>query len=158
MAARAVVPLVTGQSMVQTLQELVIPLIQIKKKRKSDVKKVNVEIIPLRNISTNSVNVSIYQSEIIDEKTKPITLKISFESSNGVTLSDVVKYTFDSKESYDTNREKRFKLTFKQDINAYNNKIIKLILREVKQESDETPIYKSLDVKLALSFFNDFDD
>ncbi|QFR43758.1 BREX-1 system phosphatase PglZ type A [Sulfurimonas xiamenensis] len=141
-----------------TLQELVIPLISVKKARSTDVKDVNVEIIPLRNISTNTVNVALYQSEIVDEKTQPITLKISFESVDGVTLSDEFKHTFDSTEQYDTNRESRFRLTFKQDINKYNNQTIKLVTKKVLDGSSETPIYKELEVKLALSFFNDFDD
>jgi uncharacterized protein (TIGR02687 family) len=141
-----------------TLQELVIPLIQIKKKRATDVKDVDVAIIPIRNISTNSVNISAYQSQIVDEKIKPLTLKIAFESSDGVLLSDIVKHTFDSKEVHDTNRETKFRLTFKQDINTYNNQTIKLTMRKVLAESNETPLYKTMDVKLALSFFNDFDD
>jgi len=141
-----------------SLQELVIPLIEIKKKRATDIQDVNVEIIPIRNISTNSVNVALYQSEVVDDKTKPITLKISFQSINGVTLSDEFKHTFNSSELYDTNREKRFKLTFKQNINEYNNQIIKLVTKKVLDGSNETPIYKEFEVKLSLSFFNDFDD
>jgi len=141
-----------------TLQELVIPLIQIKKKRATDVKDVTVDIIPIRNISTNTVNVALYQSEVVNDKTKPITLKISFESSDGVTLSDEFKHTFDSQEQYDTNRETKFKLTFKQDVNEYNNQTIKLVARKVLSGSSETPVYKQLAVKLALSIFNDFDD
>ena len=141
-----------------TLQELVVPLIHIKKKRATDVKEVNVEIIPLRNISTNTVNVSLYQSEVVDDKTKPVTLKVSFESRDGVLLSDEFKHTFDSQEQYDSNRETRFRLTFKQDIDAYNNQTIQLVTRKVLSNSSETPMYKKLDVKLALSIFNDFDD
>jgi len=141
-----------------TLQELVIPLIQIKKRRTADVKEVTVDIIPLRDVSTNTVNVSLYQREVVNDKTKPITLKISFESSDGVMLSDEFKYTFDSQEQYDTNRETKFRLTFKQDVTDYNNQTIKLVTRKVLAESRETPIYKQLPVKLALSIFNDFDD
>jgi hypothetical protein len=140
------------------LQELVIPLIHIKKKRATDVKEVTVDIIPLRDVSTNTVNVSLYQSEVVNEKTKPITLKISFESSDGVTLSDEFKHTFDSQEQYDTNRETKFRLTFKQDVTDYNNQTIKLVARKILEGSNETPIYKQLPVKLALSIFNDFDD
>lgn len=143
-----------------SLQELVIPLIEVnvKKGKSTDAKEVNVDIIPMRNISTNTVNASFYQSEIVDEKTKPITLKISFESANGVILSDEIKHTFNSTEQYDTNRETRFKMTFKQNINEYNNQNIKLVAKKVLDGSSETPIYKQLEVKLALSFFNDFDD
>lgn len=142
-----------------TLQELVIPLIEINiGKGKVNISEVNVEIIPIRNISTNIVNVSLYQSETVDDKTKPLTLKVAFESMDGKILSDEIRHTFDSNDQYDTNRENRFKLTFKQDINAYNNKTIKLVARKILENSSETPVYKELETKLALSFHNDFDD
>jgi hypothetical protein len=141
-----------------TLQELVIPVIEIKKQRQENTKIVNVEIIPLRNITTNSVNVALYQTEAVNEKVQPITLKIAFESIDGKILSDEIKYTFDSNEQYDTNRETRLKLTFKQDVNEYNNKTIKLVARRVIDGSTETPLYKELETKLQLTFFNDFDN
>jgi len=142
-----------------TLQELVIPLIEVNiGKGKVQIKEVNVDIIPIRTISTNSINVSLYQSEIVDNNIKPITLKISFQSENGVVLSDEIKHTFNSEEQYTTNRETKFKITFKQNINEYNNQTIKLVTKKVLTESNETPIYKEFKVKLALSFFNDFDD
>ena len=142
-----------------SLQELVIPLIEVNiGKGKKEIKQVNVDIIPMRSISTNTVNVSLYQSEIVDDKTKPITLKISFQSADGVLLSDAFKHTFNSTEQYDTNRETRFKMTFKKNINEYNNQNIKLVTKKVLDGSSETPIYKEFEVKLALSFFNDFDD
>ena len=77
---------------------------------------------------------------------------------DGVTLSDVLMHTFDSQEEYNTNRETKLKLTFKQDINNYNNQTIKLITKKVLKGSNEIPTYKALEVKLSLSFFNDFDD
>jgi len=140
------------------LQEIVIPLITIKKKRSTDTKEVNVEIFPLRNISTNTVTVALYQADIANEKTKPVTLKIAFESKDGTQLSDSVTHTFDSTEQYDTNREVRFKLTFKKDIDSYNNQTIRLVTRKILPQSSETPVYKQIDVKLTLSIFNDFDD
>jgi len=143
-----------------TLQELVIPLIEVNitKNKAQDTQEVNVEIIPIRNISTNTVNVSLYQSEALGEKIKPLTLKIGFESMDGQILSDQITHTFDSSDNYDMNREKRFRFTFKQDINAYNNKTIKLVARKVLEGTSEIPLYKELETKLALSFFNDFDD
>jgi len=141
-----------------SLQELVIPLIKIKKRRQSDVREVEVEIIPLRKITTNSVNVSLYQSEPVSEKVKPITLKVAFESKDGKVLSDEVKATFDSTDEYAQNREKKFKLTFKQDIAEYNHQNIKLVAKKIIANSSETPLYKEYEVPLVLSFFNDFDD
>ena len=101
---------------------------------------------------------ALYQTEPVDEKIKPVTLKVAFESADGTVLSDEFRHTFDSKEAYDTNREVRFPLTFKKDVSAYNNRTIRLVARKILPGSSETPIYKQLDVKLALSIFNDFDD
>ena len=142
-----------------SLQELVIPLIEVNiGKGKKEIKQVNVDIMPMRSISTNIVKVSLYQSEIVDDKTKPITLKILFESADGVILSDEFKHSFNSTEQYNQNREEKFDITFKQNINEYNNQNIKLVTKKVLDDSSETPIYKEFEVKLALSFFNDFDD
>jgi uncharacterized protein (TIGR02687 family) len=139
-------------------QELVIPLLSVKKRRTSDLREVNVELLPIHTVSTNSVNVRLYQSDIADEKSRPVTLRIGFESLDGVPLSDTVTHTFDSSERYDTNRESRFRLTLRKDIDAYNNRTIRLVARKVLPQSGERPLYKQLDVKLALSIFNDFDD
>jgi hypothetical protein len=62
-----------------SLQELIIPLITVRKKRATDVRDVNVDIIPMRSISTNRVNVSLYQSEVVDEKLNQSLLKYRFK-------------------------------------------------------------------------------
>lgn len=140
-----------------TLQEIVLPLLKVNiGKGKQEIKEVDVQISPIRHITTNSVNVLFYQTTPVDEKTKPLTLKIAFESKDGKVLSDETKWTFDSDEQYDTNRQKHIKLTFKQDIKEFNNQIVKLVARKVLPNSSEMPIYKEMDVKLRLSFFNDF--
>jgi len=140
-----------------TLQEIVLPLLKVNiGKGKQEIKEVDVQISPIRHITTNSVNILFYQTTPVDEKTKPLTLKIAFESKDGKVLSDEAKWTFDSDEQYDTNRQKHIKLTFKQDIKEFNNQMVKLVARKVLPNSSEMPIYKEMDVKLRLSFFNDF--
>jgi len=142
-----------------SLQELVIPLVEVHVGRgKQEIKTVNVDMIPLRNISTNRVNISLYQSEVVDDTTKPLTLKIAFEALDGTLLSDEFTHTFNSTQRYDTNRQTKFQMTFKQNINDYNNQNIKLVTKKVLDGSSESPIYKAYEVKLTLSFFNDFDD
>ena len=141
-----------------SLQELVIPLLEIKYQRKNVVSEVEVSIMPISTITTNSVNVSLYQENAVDDKIKPITLSASFYSDDGVQLSDKHKINFDSIESDNRNREKRVKFNFKEIANKYNNKFIKLVLKKELLNSSEEPIYKTYDVKLQLSFFNDFDE
>jgi len=94
-----------------TLQELTVPVIRVRKKRKQDVRDVEVEIIPLNVVSTNIVNVTLYQKEPVSEKIRPITFKIAFEL-NGEILSDVQTITFDKSDEYGENRELKIPLTF----------------------------------------------
>lgn len=141
-----------------SLQELVIPLLEIKYQRKNVVSEVEVSIIPISTITTNSVNVSLYQENAVDDKIKPITLDASFCSDDGVQLSEKHKISFDSSESDNRNREKRVKFNFKEIAKKYNNQFVKLVLKKELSNSSEEPIYKTYDVKLQLSFFNDFDE
>ncbi|BAF69861.1 BREX-1 system phosphatase PglZ type A [Nitratiruptor sp. SB155-2] len=140
-----------------TLQEIVIPVIKIRKKRVSDVRDVEVDILPISTISTNIVNITLYQKEPISEKVRPVTLKIAFEL-DGEILSDVQTVTFDKSDEYSENREVKVPLTFKGEIKNYNNKTIKLVARKVKENSSVEPIYKELDVKVSIAFFNEFDE
>ena len=141
-----------------TLQELVIPLISIKKRRSDDVEEVGVEIVPIPTITTNTVNVSLYQSEPVSQKVKPITLKAAFYAKDGTLLSDEHRVTFDSDEEENRNREKKTRFTFRSEINRYNNQQIRLQLKRVLEESSEEPLYSEYEVRLKLSFFNEFDD
>lgn len=140
-----------------TLQEIVVPVIKIRKKRARDVRDVEVEILPIGTISTNIVNITMYQKEPISQKVKPVTLKIAFEL-DGEILSDVQTVTFDKSDEYSENREVKVPLTFKGEIKNYNNKTIKLIARKVKENSTIEPIFKELDVKVSIAFFNEFDE
>lgn len=141
-----------------TLQEMVVPLIFIKKRRKDDVKEVTVSMLPISQITTNSVVLSFYQEEPISQKVKPLTLKIALYSPENNILSNTQKYRFDSEDSYERNREVKLKFDLKQIASEYSGKNIKLIMKKIIENSTEEPIYKEYDVRLQLSFANDFDD
>lgn len=141
-----------------SLQELVIPLISIRKKRSDDVSAVNVDVLPLPRITTNSVNVSFYQEEPINDKTLPITLKIAFYAQNGDLISTTQTVTFDSTDQDSRNREKRLQFEFKQSASTYSNQNVTLVMKKVFSNSSEEPVYKEAQTLLKLSFFNDFDD
>jgi uncharacterized protein (TIGR02687 family) len=141
-----------------TLQELVIPLISIKKRRVDDIKIVDVEVMPIAKITTNSVKVSFYQKEPINEKIKPITLKIGFYSKNGELLTQSHTVTFDSTQSVSRNREKVLKFDFKQSVNRYNGERITLKLQRKLDNSSEESIYLEVETELKLAFFNEFNE
>lgn len=141
-----------------SLQELVIPLISIRKKRSDDVNTVNVDVMPLPRITTNSVNVSFYQEEPISDKILPITLKLAFYAPNGELISTTHTVTFDSTEQDSRNREKRLKFEFKQSASTYSNETVTLLMKKIFLNSSEEPVYKKAQTLLKLSFFNDFDE
>ncbi|MFZ1381272.1 MAG: BREX-1 system phosphatase PglZ type A, partial [Scrofimicrobium sp.] len=59
-----------------SLQEIVIPVLAINKKRKSDTRPVNVEVLPETDkITTGQLVVKLFQSEPVSEKVQPRTLR-----------------------------------------------------------------------------------
>ncbi|MCT7518894.1 BREX-1 system phosphatase PglZ type A [Aliarcobacter cryaerophilus] len=141
-----------------TLQELVVPLLEIKYHRKNMISEVEATIMPISTITTNNVNVSVYQEEPISERIKPITISCGFYSEDGIELSDKHKITLNSSDDENRNRENKLKFTFKEISNKYSGKFIKFVMKKVIENSSEEPIYKTYDVKLQLAFFNDFDE
>ena len=114
--------------------------------------------MPISTITTNNINVSIYQEEPVNEKVKPIILVCGFNGEDGVELSDRHKITLNSSDEENRNRESKLRFTFKEIANKYSGKFIKFTMKKVIENSSEQPIYKTYDVKLQLSFFNDFDE
>ena len=141
-----------------TLQEMVVPLITVKKRRRDDTRDVEVSVIPMSKITTNSIVLSCYQEDIVSQKVKPMRLKIAFYANDGTLLSNSQSFTFDSIDAHDRNREVKLKFDFKQNASDYSGEEIKLVLKQLIEESSEEPLYKEYNIKLQLSFFNDFDD
>ena len=141
-----------------TLQEMVVPLIKIKKKRVDDVKDVEVNLLPISKITTNSVILSFYQEDAISQKVKPITLKIAFYSKDNNILSNIQTHTFDNVDEYERNREVKLKFDLKSDASNYSGKDIKIVMKKLIDGSSQEVVYKEYSIKLQLSFANDFDD
>ena len=144
-----------------TLQETIVPLIHIKKKREDTVEKVDVDVLNKRNnkISTNIQRVSFYQHEPTSEKILGRTLKVQFKSESGETLSDVMTYTFDSdsKNAKDREYAYKFRLSSKAK-NEYKNETIYLTLEEQVEGSNKWIEYDRFPYTVNISFTNDFDD
>ena len=138
-----------------TLEELVIPLLKVNYHRIQDVRDVEIGIVPIRDISTNIVNLTLYQKEAINEKIKPVILRVYFKLGDEI-LSDIAQVVFDKTDEYEENREEKITLTFKNEIKNYNNKDINLVIEKIK-ENVAIP-YKEMKVKVAISFFNEFDE
>jgi len=144
-----------------TLQEIIVPVIHVKKEREDTVEKVDVDVLNKRNnrISTNRQRVSFYQLKPVSENVIGRTLKIQFKSEKGETLSDVIQYTFDS--DSDNTKEREFEHGFQLSSKAgsvYKNKTVYLILEEQVEGSNKWIEYQRFPYTINISFTNDFDD
>ena len=142
-----------------TLQEIVIPLLQINKRRESDISKVDVEILRGANtlITTNQHSVTFYQHDPVTEKLQPRILRASLYTTTGTRISDVHTITFDSDSENTRDREQKFTFVLSKDADQANNKEVLLKLEEQHKDTTHFIEYKSVRYIVRRSFSTDFD-
>ncbi|OPY81711.1 MAG: PglZ domain protein [Syntrophus sp. PtaU1.Bin005] len=142
-----------------SLQEVVIPVLKINKKRQSDVTAVGVDILRGASsvITSGQLAVTLYQSGPVTDKIQPRVLRAGIYTEAGVRISDSHDLTFDL--SSDNPRERevqvRFVLTRKAD--KANGQEVILSLEEKHAGTSHYKEYKSLRYLMRRSFTSDFD-
>ncbi len=141
-----------------SLQEVIIPMIQINKKRQSDTSKVEVEILKGNNIiSSNQLVVRFYQQDCVSDKLQPRTLKAGLYNKNGELLSDTQEFTFDYTSENVRDREILVTFILTKKIDEENNQEVYLKLQEVIAGTDVYNEYKSVSYTVRKTFEKDFD-
>lgn len=142
-----------------TLQEVVVPLLTISKKRKDTTEVVEIDIIQSSDqITTNVLTVTFIQKELITDKMLPRTIRAYIQAEDGARLSDAFNYTFDIAEG--SERERSIKKTFQLSAAAsgkYKGQRVKLIIEEPIPNSTRWKVYAEHGYTLKISFINDFD-
>jgi uncharacterized protein (TIGR02687 family) len=142
-----------------SLQEVVIPLIRINKKRQSDLSVVDVDIIRGTSsvITSGQLAVVLYQSQPVTEKVQARTLVAGIYTLNGDLISDSHSLVFDvtSDNARDRERQVRFLLTSKAD--KVNGQEVILRLDEKYPGTSHYGEYKSIRYLMRRSFTSDFD-
>ena len=142
-----------------SLQEVVIPVLKINKKRQSDVTAVEVDILRGASsvITSGQLAVTIYQAGPVTDKIQPRVLRAGIYTEAGDLISDSHDLTFDL--SSDNPRERelqvRFVLTRKAD--EANGQEVILRLEEKHAGTSHYKEYKSLRYLMRRSFTSDFD-
>lgn len=142
-----------------SLQEVVIPVLKINKKRQSDVTAVEVDILRGASsvITSGQLAVIMYQSGPVTDKIQPRVLRAGIYTEAGELISDRHDMTFDL--SSDNPRERelqvRFVLTRKAD-EANGHEVI-LRLEEKHVGTSHFKEYKTLRYMMRRSFTSDFD-
>lgn len=128
------------------LQEIIIPILTVKKSRESDVEPVEVEILSgdTRVITTNQLGVKLYQRNPVDEKTRPREFKIGLYALDGALLSDEQTRAFNIESEDARDRELQVRLLLSKRADDYNGQDVELRLSERHKDTTTFKDYKSV--------------
>jgi uncharacterized protein (TIGR02687 family) len=142
-----------------TLQEIVVPVIQVNKSRTSDVSQVEIDLLPSSSdvISTGQLSVAFYQQQAVTDKLRPRTLRVGIYGPGGELLSDRHTICFDASSENPRERETKVKLVLSRQAGDFNDQEVTLRLDEPVAETTHFTDYKSVSYTLRRSFMSDFD-
>lgn len=142
-----------------TLQEVVIPVISINKKRQSDVGKVEVELIGggSKTITTGQLGVGLYQTEPVTDKRQPRRLRAGLYTLAGESISDIHELNFDMTSSNPREREMTVRFILSRKADACNNQQVELLLEEPIDGTSHYTRYYAARYTIRRSFTSEFD-
>ena len=139
------------------LQEIVLPVLSIRKSRTDDVEPVVVR--PLENgrklITTGQHLAKLYQETPISEKCHAIRLRVGLYAKDGTLLSNEVEKEFAETSTDLGRRETSIKLILSKASNAYDNQQIELVLTRI--DGGRERIYNRQTLQLKRSYGGEFD-
>ena len=142
-----------------SLQEVVVPVIKIKKKRQSDTSTVEVEIIRSGSsvITSGQLSVTLYQAEQVTDKVQPRRIRIGIYTESRKLISDLHELVLDLTSENPREREMKLRFLLTQEADEANGQEVRLILEEPISGTVKFKDYKSLSYTLRRSFTSDFD-
>lgn len=145
-----------------SLQEVVVPVIKLKRDRKDESRLVEVEVLRVpTKVTTGKVPVSLFQREAISTTVLPIRLRVAlYAKGDDTLLCEPKTLAFDSTAAEPREREQRLELLLSNAAEAYNNQMLELRFeRWVAGVNDPVPDpSKTIELKLQRAFGRDFDD
>ena len=142
-----------------SLQEIVIPVLEINKSHNSDLEYVDIDIISgSTNITSNTFGVSFYQKQAIADKIFPRQLRAAFYTTSGKLISDSASFIFNSNDKDAAARKQRKTFLFISDASKYNNQEVILKLEEPIVDTLQYKTYKSFTYRMLIAFSSEFDN
>jgi uncharacterized protein (TIGR02687 family) len=141
------------------LQEVIVPVIRINKKRSSDLETVEVDILRSASavISTGQLSVALYQEQPVSSKLQARTLRAGIYTQSGQLISDRHELIFDLASENPREREVTVRLVLSREADQANEQEVFLRLEEVVPDTAHYREYKSVRYTLRRSFTSDFD-
>jgi uncharacterized protein (TIGR02687 family) len=142
-----------------SLQEVVIPVLKINKKRQSDVTAVEVDILRGASsvITSGQLAVTLYQAGPVTDKIQPRVLRAGIYTEAGDLISDSHDLTFDLSSENPRERELQVRFVLTRKADEANGQEVILRLEEKHAGTSHYKEYKSLRYLMRRSFTSDFD-
>jgi len=142
-----------------TLQETVIPIISINKKRQSDTASVEVDVLRggTNVITSGQLSVTLYQTEVVTDKVQPRMLRVGLYTDESKLISDSHEVLLDLSSENPREREMKLRFVLTQDADKANKQEVMLKLEEPVTGTNQYKDYKQLPYTIRRSFTSDFD-
>ncbi|SDT84909.1 BREX-1 system phosphatase PglZ type A [Desulfobacula phenolica] len=142
-----------------TLQEVVVPVINIHKKRTSDISKVGIDIFSGSTsfITTGQFAVIFYQAQPVTDKVQSRSLRAGIYSKNNDLVSDCHNLNFEFTSENPRERELKIRFVLTQKADDQNEQEVYLRLEEKEPGTAYFKEYKSARYVIRRSFTSDFD-
>ena len=144
-----------------SLQEVVVPVIRLKRERKDESRVVEAELLRVpAKITTGKLCFGLFQLEPVEPKKRlPLQLRIGlYAKADGALLCAHRTVLLDSAASEARQREQQVILDLSNAAGDYNNQTLELRL-ERQLDGVATPLpYKTVELKLQRPLGSDFDD
>ncbi|MEV1130553.1 BREX-1 system phosphatase PglZ type A [Agromyces sp. NPDC049794] len=140
-----------------TLQEVVVPVLAVNKKRKSDTRLVNVEVWPESDkITTGQVVVRLFQTEPVSDKVQPRILRAGLYVGETL-ISNHVDLAFDQTSADQRDRYQSARMLLSQESSDYNNRAVEFRLEERIPNTNQWRVFAKAAYTLKRSFASDFE-
>jgi len=141
------------------LQEVVIPVVRINKKRQSDLSQVEIDILRGSSsvISSGQLAVRFYQMQPVADKLQARVLRAGIYTENGELISDCHELNFDLVSENTRERELQIRFVLARNADDANEQEVILRLDEQLVGTTHYKEYKSLRYMMRRSFTSDFD-
>lgn len=142
-----------------SLQEVVLPVLQVNKKRQSDVSSVNVDILRSGStvITSSQLSVAFYQIDPVTGKRQSRTLRAGIYNKDGELISDSHELIFDFTSDKSREREIQVRFLLTRNADDVNGQTVTLKLEEKLPGTAKYKDYKSVSYTMQRSFTTDFD-
>lgn len=140
-----------------SLQEIVVPVVTVNKKRKSDIRRVNVDLMPETDkITTGQLAVKLLQREPVTDKIQTRQVRLGLFVGDTL-ISDQPILTFDSSAEDQRQRYQSTTLYLNQDADDFNNRPVELRLEEPIPNTTQWKSFSKGHYTIKRSFTTDFD-